>query len=117
MLKSSKDLIALPSAPPEILESYSAADEEISQAITRAQENLLRQQKADVHGQQALSRATGPVSLEIFAGHPCGDGAPAKLGTVSHLQNVVVESRDAHAAGDHQPFQADSHFTWRKAIA
>src|SRR6266849_8716922 len=47
MLKSSKDLIALPSAPPEILESYSAADEEISQAITRAQENLLRQQKAD----------------------------------------------------------------------
>src|SRR5256885_8335516 len=49
MLKSSKDLIALPSAPPEILESYSAADEEISQAITRAQENLLRQQRADGH--------------------------------------------------------------------
>src|SRR6266581_2716873 len=44
----SNQLIVLPSAP-DISESYSAADEEIGQAISRAQENLLRQQKADGH--------------------------------------------------------------------
>src|SRR6266576_3250867 len=44
----SNQLIVLPSSP-EICESYSAADEEIGQAISRAQENLLRQQKADGH--------------------------------------------------------------------
>src|SRR5881227_1943306 len=41
-------LVVLPSAP-DISESYSAADEEIGQAISLAQENLLRQQKADGH--------------------------------------------------------------------
>src|ERR1051325_12124313 len=41
-------LIILPSSP-ETSESYSAADEEIGQAIARAQENLLRQQKPDGH--------------------------------------------------------------------
>src|SRR5436305_13296974 len=49
MPDSSRELIVLPSAPPEISESYSAADEEITRAITRAQENLLRQQKPDGH--------------------------------------------------------------------
>jgi len=44
----SNQLIVLPSAP-DISESYSAADEEISRAISRAQENLLRQQKPDGH--------------------------------------------------------------------
>src|SRR5580765_8472776 len=44
----SNQLILLPSAP-DISESYSAADEEISRAISRAQENLLRQQKPDGH--------------------------------------------------------------------
>src|SRR6476469_2587277 len=45
---SSNKLIVLPSSP-ETSESYSAADEEIGQAISRAQENLLRQQKPDGH--------------------------------------------------------------------
>src|SRR5438445_1460989 len=49
MPDSSRELIVLPSAAPEISESYSAADETISRAISLAQENLLRQQKADGH--------------------------------------------------------------------
>src|SRR5258707_13715816 len=42
----SNKLIVLPRSP-ETSESYSAADEEIGRAISRAQENLLRQQKPD----------------------------------------------------------------------
>jgi squalene-hopene/tetraprenyl-beta-curcumene cyclase len=49
MVKSSTKVIALPSAIPDVAESYSATDEEISQAIARAQENLLRQQRSDGH--------------------------------------------------------------------
>ena len=49
MPTSSKNLIALPSARPEVSESYSSTDQEIARAITRAQENLLRQQKPDGH--------------------------------------------------------------------
>ena len=44
----SNQLIVLPSSP-ETSEDYSAAAEEIGQAISRAQENLLRQQKPDGH--------------------------------------------------------------------
>src|SRR2546430_4852807 len=44
----SNHLIVLPSSP-EICESYSPADETISRAISLAQQNLLRQQKADGH--------------------------------------------------------------------
>src|SRR6202045_5263788 len=43
------DVIALPSALPPRADSYSAADPEIAQAIVRAQENLLRQQRPDGH--------------------------------------------------------------------
>src|SRR6266699_2768376 len=49
MPELSKNLIALPSAGPEISESYSANDEEIARAIALAQQNLLRQQKPDGH--------------------------------------------------------------------
>jgi squalene-hopene/tetraprenyl-beta-curcumene cyclase len=42
----SNKLIVLPSSP-ETSEAYSAADEEILRAMSRAQENLLRQQKPD----------------------------------------------------------------------
>src|SRR5213080_190799 len=49
MPNPSKNLIVLPSAQPEISESYSATDQEIARAIARAQENLLRQQKPDGH--------------------------------------------------------------------
>src|SRR6266581_4703618 len=55
--------------------------------------------------------------MEVLADDPCGNGAPAKLGAVSHLQNVVVEPGHAYAAGYHQSFQTDSRFAWRKAIA
>jgi squalene-hopene/tetraprenyl-beta-curcumene cyclase len=47
-MSSSRKVIALPSALPQ-REPDSATDSEISQAITRAQENLLRQQKPDGH--------------------------------------------------------------------
>src|SRR4029453_16388144 len=48
-MKWSSDVISLPSARPDLEQSYSASDAEISQAIHRAQENLLRQQKPDGH--------------------------------------------------------------------
>ena len=49
MVKSSTKVIALRSAIPDVAEVYSAADEEISLGISRAQENLLRQQRPDGH--------------------------------------------------------------------
>jgi squalene-hopene/tetraprenyl-beta-curcumene cyclase len=48
-MSSSRKVIALPSALPQQAESDSAIDAEISQAIPRAQENLLRQQRPDGH--------------------------------------------------------------------
>src|SRR6202011_3723547 len=42
-------VIALPSARPQVVESYSATGAEISGTITRAQENLLQQQRPDGH--------------------------------------------------------------------
>src|SRR2546423_13650568 len=48
-MSRSTDVIALPSAAPDAAPSYSATDAEMSQAIKRAQDNLLRQQQADGH--------------------------------------------------------------------
>jgi len=48
-MSSSRKVIALPSALPQRAEPDSATDAEISQAIARAQENLLRQQQPDGH--------------------------------------------------------------------
>src|SRR6184192_4329540 len=48
-MKRSSDVIALPSARPDLAQSYSASDSGIAQAISRAQENLLRQQRPDGH--------------------------------------------------------------------
>ncbi|MEY2536297.1 MAG: squalene-hopene/tetraprenyl-beta-curcumene cyclase [Verrucomicrobiota bacterium] len=48
-MSRSSDVIALPSARPSVAESYSASHAEISHAIGRAQENLLRQQHPDGH--------------------------------------------------------------------
>src|SRR5439155_23436316 len=45
----SADVIALPSAAPEAATAQSGSDEAISQAITRAQTNLLQQQRPDGH--------------------------------------------------------------------
>src|SRR3982751_5982801 len=48
-MSSSRNVIPLPSAAPERAEPYLAADAEISDAIARAQQNLLGQQHADGH--------------------------------------------------------------------
>src|SRR3989440_1211146 len=73
MPDSSRELIVLPSAPPEISESYSAADEEITRAITRAQENLLRQQKPDGHWCGELIVDSTLCSDYILFMHWCGE--------------------------------------------
>ena len=49
MMNRSSDVIALPSARPDAVESYSETDPEILRAVARAQENLLRQQRSDGH--------------------------------------------------------------------
>src|SRR5438105_15713897 len=48
-MSSSRNVISLPSAAPERAEPYLAADAEISDAIARAQQNLLREQRVDGH--------------------------------------------------------------------
>jgi squalene-hopene/tetraprenyl-beta-curcumene cyclase len=48
-MSSSRNVIALAGAVPDRIESYAAADAGITQAISRAQENLLRQQRPDGH--------------------------------------------------------------------
>jgi len=73
MPELSKNLIALPSARPEISEYYSANDEEIARAITRAQENLLRQQKPDGHWCGELIVDSTLCSDYILFMHWCGE--------------------------------------------
>src|ERR1700720_1025587 len=48
-MSRSTDVISLASARPQVGEAYSAASAEIADAISRAQENLLRQQRSDGH--------------------------------------------------------------------
>src|SRR5207249_9908532 len=48
-MSSPRNVIALPSAAPERAEPYLATDAGISDAIARAQENLLGQQRPDGH--------------------------------------------------------------------
>jgi squalene-hopene/tetraprenyl-beta-curcumene cyclase len=73
MPQVSKNLIALPSAPPEVSESYSANDEEIARAIARAQESLLRQQKPDGHWCGELIVDSTLCSDYILFMHWCGE--------------------------------------------
>ena len=72
-MPESKNLIALPSARPEISEFYSANDEEIASAIARAQENLLRQQKPDGHWCGELIVDSTLCSDYILFMHWCGE--------------------------------------------
>ena len=72
-MPESKNLIVLPSARPEISEFYSANDEEIARAISRAQENLLRQQKPDGHWCGELIVDSTLCSDYILFMHWCGD--------------------------------------------
>src|SRR5437588_3413150 len=48
-MSSTRNIVALPSAEPRQAERYLAADAEIAEATTRAQRNLLRQQRPDGH--------------------------------------------------------------------
>jgi squalene-hopene/tetraprenyl-beta-curcumene cyclase len=73
MSEFSKNLIALPSARPEISESYSANDEDIARAIARAQESLLRQQKPDGHWCGELIVDSTLCSDYILFMHWCGE--------------------------------------------
>src|SRR5213594_3071658 len=73
MPDSSRELIVLPSAAPDVSESYSAADEEITRAITRAQENVLRQQKPDGHWCGELMVDSTLCSDYVVFMHWCGE--------------------------------------------
>src|SRR5215469_5935217 len=72
---------------------------------------------ANEHFQQTLPGIARPVSMEIFAGHPVGNGASAELVAVSHLQNVVVEPGHDHPSRHHQSFQTNPASAWRKTTA
>src|SRR6059036_1325652 len=86
MSESSSELIVLPSAAPDVSESYSAADEEITRAITRAQENVLRQQKPDGHWCGELIVDSTLCSDYILFMHWCGDvGAQLQRRCVRHI--------------------------------
>ena len=72
-MKRSSDVIALPSARPDLAQSYSAADPEIEQAISRAQENLLRQQQPDGHWCGELLVDSTLCSDYVLFMHWCGE--------------------------------------------
>ncbi|PYL47571.1 MAG: squalene--hopene cyclase, partial [Verrucomicrobia bacterium] len=78
----SNQLIVLPSSP-AASESYSAADEEIGQAISLAQENLLRQQKPDGHWCGELLVDSTLCSDYVVFMHWCGE-------VDAHLQRRCV---------------------------
>jgi squalene-hopene/tetraprenyl-beta-curcumene cyclase len=73
MPELSKNLIALPSARPDLSEFYSANDEEIARALALAQENLLRQQKPDGHWCGELIVDSTLCSDYILFMHWCGE--------------------------------------------
>jgi len=72
-MNRSSDVISLPSARPDLAQSYSASDAEISQAINRAQENLLRQQKDDGHWCGELIVDSTLCSDYVLFMHWCGE--------------------------------------------
>jgi squalene-hopene/tetraprenyl-beta-curcumene cyclase len=73
MDRRSSDVIALPSARPDLTQSYSADDPEILRAITRAQENLLCQQKPDGHWCGELIVDSTLCSDYVLFMHWCGE--------------------------------------------
>ena len=72
-MNRSSDVIALPSARPDLTQSYSATDAEIAQAISRAQENLLRQQQPDGHWCGELLVDSTLCSDYVLFMHWCGE--------------------------------------------
>src|SRR5213080_4151305 len=75
-MKPSSDVIPLPSARPDLAQSYSASDSGIAQAISRAQENLLRQQRPDGHWCGELMVDSTLCSDYVLFMHWCGDVDP-----------------------------------------
>src|SRR6476646_5026768 len=73
MPESPRELIVLPSARPEISEAYLPEDGEISQVITRAQDNLLRQQRVDGHWCGELIVDSTLCSDYVLFMHWCGE--------------------------------------------
>jgi squalene-hopene/tetraprenyl-beta-curcumene cyclase len=73
MPDSSRELIVLPSAGPDVSESYSVADEELTRAIRRAQENVLRQQRPDGHWCGELIVDSTLCSDYVVFMHWCGE--------------------------------------------
>ncbi len=72
-MNRSSDVIALPSARPDLAQSYSATDAEIAQAVSRAQENLLRQQQPDGHWCGELLVDSTLCSDYVLFMHWCGE--------------------------------------------
>jgi squalene-hopene cyclase len=72
-MNRSSDVISLPSARPDLAHAYSASDAEISQAIKRAQKNLLRQQKDDGHWCGELIVDSTLCSDYVLFMHWCGE--------------------------------------------
>jgi squalene-hopene/tetraprenyl-beta-curcumene cyclase len=72
-MNRSFDVISLPSARPDLAQSYSVSDAEISEAIRRAQENLLRQQKTDGHWCGELIVDSTLCSDYVLFMHWCGE--------------------------------------------
>jgi len=72
-MNRSSDVISLPSARPDLAHAYSASDAEISQAIKRAQENLLRRQKDDGHWCGELIVDSTLCSDYVLFMHWCGE--------------------------------------------
>src|SRR5213082_3614492 len=72
-MNRSSDVIALPSARPDLAQSYSASDVDIAQVITRAQDNLLRQQRVDGHWCGELIVDSTLCSDYILFMHWCGE--------------------------------------------
>src|SRR6266581_9255975 len=72
-MNRSSDVIALPSARPDLTQSYSASDSDLTRAITRAQENVLRQQQPDGHWCGELIVDSTLCSDCVLFMHWCGE--------------------------------------------
>ena len=67
------DMISLPSARPDLADSYSASDPQIVDAVNRAQQNLLRQQAPDGHWCGELLVDSTLCSDFVLFMHWCGE--------------------------------------------
>src|SRR5947208_17156706 len=75
-MKRCADVVALPSARADRAESYGASAPGIPQAMSRAQENLLRQQRPDGHWCGQLMVDSTLCSDYVLFMHWCGDVDP-----------------------------------------